>query len=226
MNRLKILNRILSFFLIVFGIIADISAQERYVLPIDQGKKDASFVGFRQKLTEAVKKRDQKFIISILDRNIKNSFGGDGGIREFKETWKIDDSKSAFWTEMLIVITNGGNFFDKNIFTAPFSFDSFPKDLDAFDYQMIFGSNVNLRSKPRQASKLIARLSYNVIKVDFDNSVKEKRSEDKFSWLKIETLGGKKGFVSAKFVRSSIEYRAIFEKTNGKWRLGAFVSGD
>jgi hypothetical protein len=44
--------------------------------------------------------------------------------------------------------------------------------------------------------------------------------------LKVETLSGKKGFIKAKYVRSPIDYRAIFEKNNGKWKMGAFISGD
>lgn len=230
MNKLtifKIPNKVFLFFSLLFFVAAfNISAQERFVLPVDEAKKDSSFVAFRQKLIEAVKKRDQKFIIGILDRNIRNNFGGDGGIDEFKEIWKIDSPKSAFWDEMLTIITNGGVFFDKSTFIAPFSTENFPRDLDAFEHQIIFGNNVNLRFEPKSSSKLIAQLSYNVVKVDFDNSVKRKASEDKYLWLKVETLGGKKGFVNAKFVRSPIEYRAIFEKTNGKWRLGAFISGD
>lgn len=226
MNRLKILHRILFLSFLIFGTSANILAQERYVLPVDEGKKDASFVSFRQKLTDAVKIRDKKFILGILDRNIMNSFGGSGGIKEFKETWKIDSPKSEFWNEMLTVITNGGVFSSKNTFAAPYSFDKFPKDLDAFEHQVIFGSNVNLRSRPESSSKLISQLSYNVVKLDYENSVKEKTAEDKYLWLKVETLGGKKGFVHAKYVRSPIDYRAIFEKKNGKWKMTAFIAGD
>jgi hypothetical protein len=39
-------------------------------------------------------------------------------------------------------------------------------------------------------------------------------------------LGGKKGFVKAEFVRSPIDYRAIFEKKGRNWKLTAFVAGD
>ncbi len=226
MVRLKITNRILFLLFLFFGIATNILAQERYVLPVDEGRKDASFVSFRQKLTEAIKKRDRKFILGILDRNIKNSFGGDGGIEEFKETWKIDNPKSEFWNKMLTVITNGGVFFSKDTFIAPYSFERFPKNLDAFEHQVIFGSNVNLRSQPEISSKLISQLSYNVIKVDYEKSVKERSNENKYLWLKVETLSGKKGFIKAKYVRSPIDYRAIFEKNNGKWKMGAFISGD
>ena len=56
--------------------------------------------------------------------------------------------------------------------------------------------------------------------------VRDGKDDRIFIWYKIETLGGKKGFVSAEFVRSPIDYRACFEKKNGKWKMTAFVAGD
>lgn len=226
MNELKKLNRILFLSFLFLAAIRSLPAQERYVLPVDEGKKVASFATFRQKLIEAVKIHDEKFILSILDRNIANSFGGGGGIEEFKETWKINNPKSEFWNEMQAVVSNGGVFSNKYTFAAPYSFEKFPQDLDAFEHQVIFGSNINLRSKPESSSKLIAQLSYNVVKVDYEKSVKDKTDEEKYLWLRVETLGGKKGFVSAKYVRSPIDYRAIFERKNGRWKMTAFIAGD
>lgn len=215
---------LLSFLL--FGILANVSAQERFVRPVDEGAKDKSFSAFRAELIEAVKKHDKKYLLGVLDPNIKSSFGGDGGIKEFKEYWKIDGSNSKLWDELLTALTNGGLFFDKNTFTAPYSFKAFPDDLDAFEHQVIFGNNVNLRAKPDLSADVITQLSYNVVKVDYENSVSKGSEERNYSWLKIETLSGKKGFVSAEFVRSPIDYRAIFTKEKGKWKMTAFVAGD
>lgn len=206
--------------------LSNISAQERYVRPVDEGKKDKSFAEFRAKLIQAVNKHDKKYLLSVLDPNIKSSFGGDDGISDFKKFWKIDSPKSKLWKELSAALNNGGNFSDKNNFTAPYTFASFPDDLDAFEHSVIFGNNVNLRTKPDLSAESAANLSYNVVKVDFENSVGDKAEPPNYSWLKVETLGGKKGFVSAEFVRSPIDYRAIFTKEKGKWKMTAFVSGD
>lgn len=213
---------------VFFGFLS-LAAQERYVKPVDEAKKDASFLAFRTKLISAVKKRDTKYLISILDRNIKASFGGDDGIEDFKRMWKLNSPNSKVWDELLTVLTNGGTFSGSGrnkTFSAPYSFSSFPEDLDAFEYQMIFGNNVNLRSQPNLNSNVVAQLSYNIVKVDYENSVGDKKDDREYQWLKIETLGGKKGFVSSKFVRSPIAYRAIFAKDNGSWKMTAFVAGD
>lgn len=206
-------------------------AQERQVFPVDEGKKDASFVAFRDKFIEAVKKRDVKFLLAVLDRDIKGSFGGDSGIADFKKLWKLDSPNSRLWDELLTVLTNGGTFSKREglknkEFCAPYSFTVFPEDLDGFEYQMIFGSDVNLRDRPDLKSKTVARLSYNVVKVDYENSVADKNREGEYTWLKIKTLGGKTGFVSADFVRSPIDYRGCFEKINGKWTMTFFLAGD
>jgi hypothetical protein len=91
---------------------------------------------------------------------------------------------------------------------------------------MIFGNNVNLRVRPDTKADSIAKLSYNVVRVDYENSVPDKKREGVYLWLKVETLGGKKGFVSADYVRSTIDYRGCFEKKNGKWKMTLFLAGD
>ncbi len=217
----------LFLFFIVFGF-SGLSAQERYVKPVDEAKKDASFFAFRTKLIEAAKKGDAKFVLSILDRDIKNSFGGDGGIEEFKERWKINGSDSEFWNEFLPVITGGGKFIKEGntkLFFAPYVFTSFPEDLDAFNNGVIFGNKVKLRSKPDMNSSVVAAsLSYNIVEIL--ESIKPGVNAQKATWYEIKTLGGKRGFVKAEFFRSPVDYRAGFEKKGGKWKMTAFIAGD
>ena len=152
------------------------------------------------------------------------------GIKEFKKTWKLERADSEFWNVFLPVITNGGTFSKeagaKKSFYAPYLFTTFPEDLDAFEYSAIFGNNVNLREKADLKSKIVTQLSYNVVKVDFENSVKVAGNEYKYDWFKIETLGGKRGFVKSEFVRSSVDYRAGFEKIKGIWKMTFFLAGD
>lgn len=217
----------LSLFLLSFCFI-NISAQERFVKPSDEAAKDSSFLAFRNKLIQAAQQRDAEFLLSITDKNIKNGFGGEDGIENFKKQWKLSNRSSAFWKEFLTVLTNGGAFDrkNKNSFYAPYLFTNFPEDVDAFEYQAIFGKNVILRAKPDIRSEIVANLSYNIIQRDWENSIKAKNDKDKILWVKIKTLGGKQGYVKPEFVRSSIDYRAGFEKIRGKWMLTFFLAGD
>ena len=209
--------------------IFNIFAQERFVKPVDEGKKDASFYAFRTKLIAAAERKDSKYIFSKIDRNIYLSYGGDAGISDFKRIWRIEKADSKFWNEFLAVIKNGGKFSTEDgekQFDAPYTFMSFPAGLDNFEHEAIFGNNVNLREKPTAGAAVITTLSYNVVKVDYENSVKVKKSETEYDWLKVETLGGKKGYVKADYVRSPIDYRAVFEKKGGVWKLTNFIAGD
>ena len=209
--------------------IFNVFAQEQFVKPIDEGSKDASFNTFRTKLIEATEVRDVKYILGIIDRGIELSYGGDAGTAAFKRIWRIDKADSKFWAEFQPVIRNGGTFSvegRQKLFWAPYTFMSFPEGLDGFEHEAIFGSNVNLREKPIANAAVITTLSYNIVKVDYQKSVKLRNSESEYDWLKIETLGGKKGYVKADYVRSPIDYRAGFEKKRGVWKMIAFIAGD
>lgn len=219
--------KIFIVFFSLFLLFAFASAQERFVKPIDEAAQDKSFLAFRVQLVKAAKKRDAKFVLSIVDANIKNGFGGNDGIAEFKKFWKINEAKSEFWDEFLPVVQNGGTFTIEGktkIFFAPYSFNAFPDDLDAFNHSVIFGSNVNLRSKADKNASIVGSFSYNIVEIL--DSVKDASDINKTAWYEVKTLGGKQGFVSADFVRSPIDYRAGFEKINGKWKMTIFVAGD
>lgn len=225
-----ILRRIPIVFLVLASCASFAVGQEKFVRPVDEAKKDASFLAFRTKLIAAVERRDAKFILSIIDPQIKIGFGGDDGIAAFKRQWKLANKKSDFWQEFLAVIKNGGTFDSGGkSFTAPYTFTSWPDDVDGFEYLAIFGNGVNLRDKPSKDGRVIGSLSYNVVSVEFEASVKSSvsREEDtKFEWYKVKTLGGLSGFVKSEFVRSHIDYRASFEKQRGAWKLVFFLAGD
>lgn len=212
--------------LLVFGLCVSAGfSQERYVKPVDEANLEPSFMAFRVKLIAAAERRDAKYILGILDPKINLSFGGDQGIADFKSIWKIESKNTPFWNEFLTVIKNGGFFVREkgkrtNLFYAPYSFDSFPEDLDGFEHFVIFGSNVNLRESPDSGSKIIGQLSYNVVKSEVDLVGKVS------GWQKVRTLGGLSGFVKSEFVRSPIDYRAGFEKKRGVWKMVAFIAGD
>lgn len=213
-----------------FNSIVSAQARERFVKPVDEAKKDPTFFAFREKLIAAVKKKDAKYLLSIVDEKIKNGFGGEDGIGEFKSRWDFGGPDNGdFWREFLPVIINGGSFVKagkSSIFFAPYVFGSFPEDLDAFEHRVIIGNNVNLRKEGNINAPVVALLSYNIVKVDEDSSIEGRGKDGVMDWYAVETLGGKRGFVKAEYVRSPVEYRAGFEKIKGKWKMTIFVSGD
>jgi len=104
-----------------------------------------------------------------------------------------------------------------NHFAAPYIFSNWPEDIDSFEHSVIFGSDVNLRKSPGTDGEVVGRLSYNVVKLP---------NEEPSAWIKVTTLGGQTGYVKSEFVRSSIDYRAGFEKKRGVWKMTYFLAGD
>ncbi|MBX3244462.1 MAG: SH3 domain-containing protein [Acidobacteria bacterium] len=209
---------------------SSVFAQERYVKPVDDAAKDASFLAFRKKLIAAVDKKDSKFIYSILDPKIELSYGGDSGVADFRKIWGPEKKDSKFWEEFSLVIKNGGAFYEAGGrklggFAAPYTYSNFPDmpDLDLFEHFMIFGNNVNLREEPSLDAKVLGRLSYNLVTVTGN---KLKPGEEEVDWYQVKTFGGKTGWIKAEYVRSPIDFRAGFEKKRGQWKMVFFIAGD
>lgn len=229
--------------LLIFIVAAVISgsAQERYLKPVDEAAKDPTLVEFREKLIEAAEKKDTKYIISVMDPAIHLSFGGHSGIKDFKEMWQPDAKNSVFWKEFLSILKLGGSFGDvgengEKYFFAPYIFSNFPDypDQDIFSDGAVTGTDVNLRAKPSLKGKVIGSLSYNIVRIDYKNSVLGKDPAGikdppvpNYEWYKVETLGGKKGYVSADYVRGHVDHRIGFEKKpNGTWKIAFLIAGD
>lgn len=204
-------------------------AQQGKLLPVDDSGKSPSFKAFRNKLLEAIKARDADFLLDALDPDIKNSFGGNGGVAEFQEVWHPEDPESDVWEELEEILSLGvvlEGSVEKGYFSAPYVFQGFPDEYDAFDYGAVVRKDAVLRERPESNSAVVARLTYNIVKlVEWlpDAGQPECRT---CGWYRIETLGGVTGYMSRRDARSPIDYRAIFHFRDGKWKMTAFVAGD
>ena len=201
--------------------------QERFLRPVDEAAEDASFLAFRNKLLAAVEKKDSRYILSVVDPKIKNGFGDRNGIAWFRRDWKLDRHDSEFWPKFGWVIRNGGSFTGEgnkrtNSFAAPYIYSKWPEDLDAFEYFAVAGTDVNLRKEPGTDSEIVGKLSHNLVKIESDVGNDGKVPE----WRKVTTVGGLTGYVHRDYVRSSVDYRAGFEKKRGRWVMTFFLAGD
>jgi hypothetical protein len=217
---------LLMSFLIVLLSMAVIG-QERYLKPVDEAAKDPAFLAFRDKLIAAAERKDSRYVLSMVDPKIQNGFGDRNGIAWFRRDWKLGRHDSEFWPKFLAVMKSGGSFTGEgakkmNSFAAPYIYSTWPEDLDAFEYFSITGSDVNLRKAPRADAEVAGKLSYNIVKMESDLGADGKVPD----WRKITTLGGMTGYVHRDYVRSSVDYRAGFEKKRGRWVMTFFLAGD
>jgi len=188
--------------------------------PVDEAARDASLFVLRARLLEAVQQRDTAFIIGSLSLDIVNSFGGKGGIAEFKEQWKPEQPGSKLWPTLAAVLGLGGSFRNEKTFAAPYTFSQFPDGMDAFEHGVIVGENVRVRQKARADSPVVTLLSFDIVEVT------DWGSESREGWVRIKLASGEQGYIARPYVRSPLDYRVVFEKRQGKWLITTFVAGD
>ncbi len=204
------------------------TAKARKLYPVDEGAKDASFKAFRNKLIEAVKQRNTPFVLTVLHPKIHLSFGGHYGVKDFRDMWKPDSPDSQVWDELSTILSLGGTFSTsegKKVFWAPYTFSTFPNDLDATEYASIVGENVRVRSQPTTSASIVTNLSYDIVKATLlisDNN----REDDIPGWVKVVVPDGRNGYVASRYVRTAFDYRLGFERIRGKWLITAFIGGD
>lgn len=199
-------------------------AQSAKLYPVDEAHRDPSFFIFRARLFQAIQQRDTGFLISILSPSVMNSFGGSGGIAEFKQFWKPERADSKFWKTITEALVLGGSFGPDHTFMAPYTYSKFPDEFDAFEHGVVVGENVRVRKQPTLDGAVIATLSFDIVRVA---EWKPRQDEQKNQGRVVVVLkDGSKGYISEDYIRSPIDYRAIFEKSDGKWQLAALVAGD
>jgi Bacterial SH3 domain len=200
------------------------SAQLGKLYPTDEAAKDPSFFTFRARLLRAIKERDSVFLLSSLDPKIRNTFGSDGGIAEFRKMWRPESANSEVWSQLLNALALGGKFSDDLVFSAPYVYSNFPDEFDAFEHGAIIGEGVRVRKEPNTKSEILTTLSFDIVKVIEWGPIRAKN--EKTGWVAVEITNGQKGYVAEDFIRSPAGYRALFGKQNGRWLMTAFVTGD
>lgn len=204
---------------LIAGLIAAaVLAAAPQLLPVDEASTRPDFFSFRAGLQRAIARHDAAALMAVVHPQIKNSFGGNDGIDEFRSMWKIGESDSEIWDELGTVLALGGSFHDADTFVAPYVFSRWPGQFDSFEHVAVVGSNVRVRSQPDTASSPIDTVSFAILPV-------AREATDTEGWTGVQ-IDGKIGYVASAYARSPIDYRAIFRFEDRRWRLVTFVAGD
>ena len=198
-------------------------AQVAKLYPVDEAAKNPSFFAFRSQLLKAIQQKDIAALYRAVSPAIKNDFGGNDGIAAFKKVWKPEQPNSRIWSELGTVLALGGTF-DGDTFMAPYPYSSFPDKFDAFEHGVVIAEGVRARQKPDLGAPVMTTLSFDIVKV-FEWTPLEKQGTRE-GWIGVTLADGKSGYVAAEYIRSPIDYRAVFNKENGRWLMTALVAGD
>jgi hypothetical protein len=197
-------------------------AQRAVVLPVDEAVRDPEFFVFRARLQAALARQDTTELLRVIAPDILNSFGGDGGREEFRQTWGLaQPNRSQLWAALGLVLALGGRFQGDTAFYAPYTFGGTPGD--GFETLAVLGRNVLVRAKPTATSAVIDTLSFEAVTRWREG---HPGSAGAAGWEPVRTSRAKTGWVLGQYLRSPIDYRAGFVRRHGQWWLRALVAGD
>lgn len=199
--------------------VASPAVAQREFRPVDEAASQPDFLAFRTRLRDALARRDTQSVLSVVQADILNSFGGQDGIEAFEEIWTLDDPDAPFWATMTAVLRLGGTFSADHTFEAPYVFSAWPVAVDPYTHVAITGSGVRMRKEPRADAESVAVLSHVIVEAPTDG-----QRDD--GWVFVRLDGGQSGYVDRRYARGPTDYRAIFEKLEGRWQLTSFISGD
>ena len=203
------------------------SAQGIKLFPVDEGAGDPSWMRFKARLLEALERRDQNFIFSIVDAKIRNISEKDG-IAEFKKLWEPHSAASPLWMELSKVLFLGGVFIKRETgryeFCAPYVHYRWPDNADADAAGAIVAKEALMKASPAADAKTLQTLSYDLVQV-LDWETADGNKDSKQTWVKILTTAGA-GYVPEEQIRSPLEYRACFVKSGAGWRMTGLEVGE
>lgn len=229
MSRARAVSRLLAGACLCIALAAGAqdAPEQRKLAPVDEAAKDPSWVSFRNRLLAALEKRDRRFLLGIVDRNIRNALDVPRGIAQFRKYWDVEADDSPLWRELPAALFLGSAWLrpekGPRQLCSPYVAVRWPDDIDPFDHGAITVKDALAKAAPTSESATLGTLAYDIVPVT-DWEVADEAKDSKQKWVKIR-LKGADAYVPEEQIRSPIEHRACFVKTDQGWRLTAFVIG-
>jgi hypothetical protein len=200
------------------------AAQERKLPLVDEGATDVSWLRFKKRVADAVARRDKQFLLSILDRNVRNQSEKTRGIAEFRKQWELDTPDTPVWHELGTALQLGSAYIRRDNgsreLCAPYVLGKWPPDVHPFDHAVVISRDTVLQAEPSMSSPALARLSYDVVEVE-DWEVADRKGA-KQTWVRIRHAN-RDGYVPEEQVRSPVEQAACFVKVGNGWKMTGFA---
>ena len=216
--------RALLLILVAFLVALPAAAQERKLPLVDEAAGDASWLRFKKQLIGAIEKRDKQFLLSILDKNVRNQDERTRGVAHFRKQWELDTEDTPIWRELTAALQLGGAFIKRDKrreFCVPYLLGRWPDDVGPVNHAVVISRDASVQSEPSTASASIGALSYDIVQVA-DWEIDDKVPNAKQKWVKIR-YNNRDGYIPEEQVRSPIEQAACFVKGANGWRMTGFA---
>jgi hypothetical protein len=189
--------------------------------PVEQCSNDPGFTRVRQQLERVVHARDLDGLLSLMSKDVRVTFGGRYGRDGFREHWtSAPDDRARLWRELDRALRLGcaeakdGKGVAYRAIPAMFVTGD---DLDGISTWVALPGAL-LRARPTIKAEVKMRLP--------PWTVLDEVEHDGGSWIEARTPKGRRGYVRTSVARSLLDYRIIFGRRDGAWRITAFVAGD
>lgn len=206
------------------GLAVPLHAQERRLAPVDEAEKDGTWTSFRAQLRAAVEKRDLQYVLSVIDRDVRNGSDSPRGIEEFRARWHIDDNDTPFWRELAAALALGSAWLERDDqpreLCVPYVLGKWPRDLDPLANGVVTVRGAPVRAGPSAQARTLATIAHVVVPVT-DWEVDDSDATSKLKWVKIR-YRGRDGYVAEEHMRSPIEHAACFVKKDSGWIMTVF----
>lgn len=173
---------------------------------------------FRAALADAVRRKDADALVGLAAPDIKLDFGGGEGHAELRQRLTGQEG-AALWRELADLLPLGCAA-DEDGMTLPWFFAQDLGVEDPFNTLLVTGARVPLLPKADAAARPLRLLSWELVEP-------EEGYDESAELQPVRTVEGKlSGFVEAKKLRSPIGYRLLAGRSNGAWKIQAFIAGD
>ena len=201
---------------ILAALLAQPEAIPERLPPVENCSTELGFDEFRARLQEVVANKDKRALLTMLSEDVEVNFGGDHGPALFAANWKFDEpGDSRVWAELEEALSQGCTQ-SGDALVAPSFVANFPEQLDAFE-TVILPPGAELHTAKAGASAGKGTLDWHLA------TVIESADE---AWLEVKLADGRQGFVRYDQTVNPLDYRLVFEKRGGEWKIAAFVAGD
>ena len=199
-------------------------AQEAKLPLVDEAAGDVSGLQFKKRLQTAIDKRDKQFLLSILDKDIRNQGAKDRGVAQFRRQGELDTADSPVWRELQVALQLGSAYLNRDKgpreVCVPYVLGKWPPDFHPFENGVIVTRETIVQAEPSSASASLGVLAYDIVRVE-DWEIDDK-SAAKQKWVRIK-FRNRDGYVPEEHIRSPIEQAACFVKSGSAWRMTAFA---
>lgn len=205
---------------------AKVADKDGMFAPRDDAAGDQSWTRFRDRLLEAVQQRDKKFVLGVVDRNVRNGIGQPNGLEEFTRQWQPDAEDSPLWRELPRALHLGTAWYSHErmprSLCAPYVLPRWPKNTDPYGNGAITARETALRAAPSGSADILASLGPSIVRV-IDWEVADGDAEIRQKWVKIHAQD-REGYIPEEHIRSPLEHLACFRKGEAGWRLISFLA--